>query len=334
MRSVKNIVTLFDLKRQRNNNGINVNSVKNSNNYGYSNRRINNNNNRNNNRNKLTKRLINICNKILVSREDDCNCVDLDNNPSSKISQCKKTNKKPRCNQYNTCKDYFTKFMSGSEPKYNPPHWKQKPIKGSHNCYAYFLDDHIEKVKQKCYDICESNGYPRDICETSNNAVSGCSNLKPQPGDYAAEHGIDGFKKNRTYTCDAMETKIFKDNWNANHPTGTPQSNIYKVNFEKACKPRYYKGAMVIQEGKTYHFYRQDDNVRFSHKQGTLEVENKDASGNPIYVPHLADIDYNKSKSRNGITYDNFCGYYCIPKNDYISTHAAGGGRSKKKKRR
>ena len=328
MKSVKNVVTLFDLRRQRNNNGINVNSVKNSNNHGYSSRH-----NNNNNRTKLTKRLINICNKILVSREDDCNCVDSDNNPSSKIRSCKKTNKKPRCNQYNTCKDYFTKFMSGSEPKYDPPHWKKKSIKGSHNCYAYFLDDHIEKVKQKCYKICESNGYPKHICDTKNNAVNGCSNLKPQPGDYAAEHEIDGFKSNRTYTCDAMEEKILKDSWNENHPSGTPKSNIYKVKFEKSCNPNYYKGAMVIQKGKTYHFYRQDDNVRFSHKQGTLEVENKDASGNPIYVPHLADIDYNKTKRPGGISYDNFCGYYCIPRNGFLKTHAAGGSRSKKKRK-
>ena len=328
MKSVKNLVTFFDLKNQKNNNSVNVNSANNNGyNSGY------NNNNRNDNRTRLTKKLIKICNKILVSREDDCNCFDSKNNPTSDIKSCKRKNSKPKCNQYNTCKSYFTRFMSGSEPKYNPPHWKKKTIKGSHNCYAYFLDDHIEKVRQKCVSICRNNGYPESLCNTNNNAVNGCSNLKPQPGDYAAEHGIEGFKRNRTYTCKAMNEKILKDSWNANHPSGIPQSNIYNVPFEKPCKPNYYKGALVIQKGKTYHFYRQDDNIRYSHKQGTLEVENKDASGKPIYVPHLADIDYNKSKRPGGISYDNFCGYYCIPRNGFLKTNAAGGARSKKKKR-
>ena len=30
---------------------------------------------------RLTKKLIKICNKILVNREDDCNCFDSKNNP-------------------------------------------------------------------------------------------------------------------------------------------------------------------------------------------------------------------------------------------------------------
>lgn len=330
MKSVKNLVTLFDLKNQNKTNSLNINSITNTN----SNSGYNNNNNRNNNRTKLTKRLINICNKILVNREKDCNCFDSKTKiPSSDIKSCKRTNKKPKCNQYNTCKDYFTKFMSGSEPKYNPPHWKKKSIKGSHNCYAYFLDDHIEKVRNKCYEICENNNISKDVCNESNSAVSGCSNLKPQPGDYAAEHGIRDFKGNRTYTCEAMNEKILNDSWNEKHPSGTPQSNIYNITFEKPCKPNYYKGALVVQKGKTYHFYRQDDNIRFSHKQGTLDIENKDASGKPIYVPHLADIDYNKNNSPGGISYDNFCGYYCIPKNGFLNTHAAGGARTKKKKR-
>ena len=81
--------------------------------------------------------------------------------------------------------------------------------------------------------------------------------------------------------------------------------------------PNTYKGAMVIDTNNTYHFYRQDDNVRYSHKQGTLRVENKDASGKAIYAPHLADRDYNKSKKKDGITYDQFCSYFCIPNNNY-----------------
>ena len=95
----------------------------------------------------------------------------------------------------------------------------------------------------------------------------------------------------------------------------TKKSNIFETDFTKACPKDYYKGGLTIQKGRTYHFYRQDKNSRYSHKQGTLKVENVDASGNPIYAPHLADKNYNKSKSKNGIAYDEWCGYYCIPRN-------------------
>ena len=62
--------------------------------------------------------------------------------------------------------------------------------------------------------------------------------------------------------------------------------------------------------------------MRFSHKPGVLEVENYDASGDPIYSPELADRNYNKRKSKNGINYKTFCGYYCIPNNRTADTNA------------
>ena len=78
----------------------------------------------------------------------------------------------------------------------------------------------------------------------------------------------------------------------------TNQNIIHKTKFESKCPPNYYKGAIVVDPEHTYHFYRQDKNVRYSHKQGTLRVENLDASKNPIYAPHLADRNYNKKKKK------------------------------------
>ena len=219
--------------------------------------------------------------------------------------------------------------MSGTEPLYNPANWKHPLIKGSHNCYTYFLDDKIELVKSKCLNICKDNGHNNSKCKTSNNAVEECSNLKPQPGDYAFEHSINGFKKNRKYTCKDMNEKILIDSYNHK----TKRSNIFKTSFNKPCPNNYYKGGLTIQKGKTYHFYRQDKNARYSHKQGTLAIENVDASGKVIYAPHLADKNYNKQNKKNGISYDEWCGYYCIPRNYHGDTHAAGGGTRKKKKK-
>ena len=55
--------------------------------------------------------------------------------------------------------------------------------------------------------------------------------------------------------------------------------------------------------------------------QGTLSVENKDASKKPIYVPHLSDMNYSKGRN-DGINYTDFCGYMCVPQNKYIETKA------------
>lgn len=272
-------------------------------------------------RNKLTHKLIKQCNNILVANEDNCNCFDYNNYPTNKIRECQLRNNSRRCNNYNKCKTIFSSYMSKSEPDYNPEEWSEPLIEGSHNCYTYFLDDKIKDVRNKCYSICKNNGYNNKRCLSNKKAVNGCSNLKPQPGNYADEHNIKGFKKNRYYTCKQMKKKILLDSFNKKKN----KSNIFEIPFNKRCPSNYYKGGMTVQEGKTYHFYRQDRNSRYSHKQGTLRVENKDASGKPIYAPHLSDNDYNKNNSKGGITYDKWCGYYCIPRNYYLPTHAKGG---------
>ena len=105
--------------------------------------------------------------------------------------------------------------------------------------------------------------------------------------------------------------KIMKDN-----------PSIKPIKFNRKCPNKYYKAAIVIDPEHTYHFYRQDKNVRWSHKPGTLKVTNKDASGNPIYAPHLSDRNYNKELEKDGIDYTKFCNYFCVPKNSFKRTNA------------
>lgn len=275
--------------------------------------------------NKITDNLVGVCNKILVKREDNCQCFNGKKYPVNDIKKCQKKNNNTHCKNYNKCKQLFSKFMSGTEPNYDPDDWSEPLVEKSHNCYAYFLDDKINNVKNKCLSLCKNQGYNNKRCKTNFNAVNECSNLKPQPGNYANEHNIKGFKRNRHYTCKHMKKKILIDSYNPK----TNKSNIYETDFTKSCPKNYYKGGLTIQKGKTYHFYRQDKNARYSHKQGTLRVENVDASGKPIYAPHLADKNYNKQKSKDGIAYDEWCGYYCIPRNYHADTHAAGGFRGR-----
>jgi hypothetical protein len=267
--------------------------------------------------NKVSDNLVNVCNEILVNREKDCQCFDKNKYPSNNFFDCLKKKNTIKCRNYNKCKQLFSNFMSGSEPEYNPKNWSDPLIEGSHNCYMYFLNDKKKQVRDKCFDICKDKGHNNDTCYSKK--INNCGTLKPQPGNYAYKKGYIS-KKKRIYNCNTMINKVLKDNYDPN----TKQSKIKLSNFTEKCPQNYYKGSLVVDPGNTYHFYRQDNNVRFSHKQGTLKVENIDSDGKPIYAPHLAARNYNKSKSKNGIDYLNHCAYMCIPNNYYLDTQAIG----------
>jgi len=258
--------------------------------------------NNNNNVERSIKRVINRCNKILINNESRCQCYDNNNNPSNKFRDCEKKNSNKKCNKYNLCKSFYTTFMNNNEPNYKPTSWDDSIVRSSHNCYSYFLNDHIKATKKRCRTLCKKN----NTCKK--NKIKGCSKFKPQPGYYARLQGKTFSKK---FTCKNMLNRIKLDN-----------PNIKLTKFRKKCPNGYYKGALVVDPDNTYHFYRQDDNCRWSHKPGTLKVTNVDASGKPIYAPHLCDKNYNKDNREDGINYTKFCNYFCIPRNDYLDTYA------------
>jgi hypothetical protein len=247
------------------------------------------------------KRLINKCNNILIHNEKNCQCFDENNYPTNNIKECFKRKNTLKCKKYNVCKNLYSSFMNKEEPIYNPYPWLVNYIKSSHNCYTYFLNDHVPKTKSNCLELCKQN----NTCDRKDIKV--CNKLKPQPG-YHAE--LSGTKLNKKFTCKNMIKRVKDDN-----------NSIYETKFSKKCKKGYYKGALVVDPDRTYHFYRQDKNSRWSHKPGTLKVTNLDASNNPIYAPHLSDRNYNKNND-GGINYTDFCSYMCVPKNNNIKTHA------------
>jgi len=267
--------------------------------------------------NKVSDNLINVCNEILVNRESECNCFDNNNYPSKDFFNCIKKKNSLKCNNYNKCKKLFAAFTTGYEPKYNPDNWSDPLIEGSHNCYMYFLNDKKKKVREKCFNLCKDEGHNNSTCYSKKQNT--CGQLKPQPGNYAYKKGYLS-KKKKIYNCNTMVNKVLKDNYD---PVKR-KSKIKLTDFSTPCPKYHYKGSLVVDPGNTYHFYRQDDNVRFSHKQGTLRVENIDAEGKPIYAPHLAGRNYNKNKDKDGIDYLNHCAYMCIPNNYYLKTNAHG----------
>lgn len=209
------------------------------------------------------------------------------------------------CAKHQGCMSFLRQFVNGYEPAYKPNDWAHPYIEGSHNCYAYFLDDRKDSIKVKCEEICLKNN--KRGCPKKD---SGCRDLIPQPGDHflMSQYGnLD--KKTRNYSCPNMHSRIISDN-----------PDIKPSRLTQKCPARHYKGAMVVDPDHTFHFYRQNPDGTWSHKPGVLPVTNKDASGNTIYIPHFADRDYTQGKKGGDIKYDDFCGYYCIPHDQYIQT--------------
>lgn len=208
------------------------------------------------------------------------------------------------CEKHQNCMGYLKKYTNGYEPEYNPADWSHPYIEGSHNCYAYFLNDRKDSIKTKCKEICLKNN--KKGCPKKD---SDCQDLIPQPGDYYLLNKYGNTKKKETkYSCPNMHRKIQSDN-----------PEVFSSKLLEKCPANYYKGAMVVDPGNTFHFYRQNKDGTWSHKPGILPVNDKDASKRPIAIPHFANRDYTNVDDSE-IKYSDFCGYYCIPVNSYFET--------------
>ena len=78
------------------------------------------------------------------------------------------------------------------------------------------------------------------------------------------------------------------------------------IDRDDVCSEGTYKIALVLDPGNDYHFYRQNSDGTWSHKRGTTEVINIDASGDIIYDPKYANRNY------GSINYSVFMGYYKV----------------------
>ena len=156
--------------------------------------------------------------------------------------------------------------LSGSEPKFDPAKWNDNP-----------------KIKDthNCYSY------------ALNSLVAARLN-KPQPGYFSKYPHIS----NGNYTCDPFVKRLRKD-----------IPSLYDTSFRGKCKPGFYKIFMAVTKDSPdtdYHFYRQDNNGYWSHKPGRTDITNKDAKGNLIINPNLADRKYPY------YNYGSACGFFCL----------------------
>jgi hypothetical protein len=158
--------------------------------------------------------------------------------------------------------------LSGYEPKYEPYRWNDNPnIKDTHNCYSYAI----------------------------NQIVSNRKGLS-QPGYFAQFKNIS----NKEYRdCKNFYKRLKKDS-----------PSMYLTSFDKKCKKGYSKAFIALANksyNTDYHFYRQDSNQLWSHKPGSTNVVNIDASKKLIKNPYLANRHYENNN------YETPCFFFCRP---------------------
>ena len=169
-------------------------------------------------------------------------------------------------------------------PEFRPELWNSdEKITKTHNCYAYFLNNINKKIAELCEDDDKRN----------------CNGYKPQPGLYA---GFKEITDKKNYTCKNMTKRILADN-----------PGIY-VSNKPYCKAGHYMGVVAIDPGKTYHFYRKDNNGRWSHKNGQMDAKDFDAEGNKMIDLHKAARHYKKTNADDDLNYKKICTPFCIPK--------------------
>ena len=163
------------------------------------------------------------------------------------------------------------------KPKYDSTIWNDEKYKEFNNCYSYALNEPDSTLKDK-----------RDP------GIS--SNIK---------------KNNNIYTCGYYE-KLLKHDY-----PDMVKTNNYKF---CPCNKDYRMISMVIADGNSpfvgddnddFHFYRLDNNNKWSHKPGSRVVSYTDADNKLIYDPKDAN-HYYKQNNKGSKDYNNFCGYYCI----------------------
>lgn len=210
-----------------------------------------------------------------------CQCKD------SNGQQCGETvnDKSAFCKKHANCPLAPT---NGFEPEKNPGRYNNDPaIWKVHNCYSYSMNS----IDPKLVNFCRKNN------------LQNCRNKFHQPGALHGERNALNASSRRT--CPVVEKLMMAD-----------VPNMERSTYEAKCKPNTRKIALVVDKGEDYHFYRQDDNGMWTHKDGSNKVKDYDALKNPIANPELASRDYRWTGS--DLNYEDFCGFYCVPHKDVV----------------
>ena len=207
----------------------------------------------------------------------------------------------------NVSNDNFTEVIpvyvvyprSGSEPDYDPISWNFKAIRENRNCYSYALDilEPVNELDAKGFNYFAD---PGDITHAINNTT--------------LDNPIDTYDENLKKFLNYAKLDLLALN-NTLIPNKTFKcldlNNNYRVQFEEllgikdpnkftvACDPGTYKVVLVRDDAGGMHWYRQDSNGLWSHKNGWDYATNYGCENKLIISP----ITTNESCAYGGYFY-------------------------------
>lgn len=163
--------------------------------------------------------------------------------------------------------------LSGWELDYEPELWNYDAVQTKTNCYAYVLNNQLDPVNQDF-------GVDVEFEPTQQPGQFYNKNRGTEP-----EFSTTGYYSNPSLLVTAVE----KDFEKYNEIFGTNLQFIALESKDATCPPGTYKVALVVGPAD-YHWYRQDSDGYWSHKQGTTEVRRTDSytNGSIITDPQTA----------------------------------------------
>jgi len=166
-----------------------------------------------------------------------------------------------------------------TELRYEPDKWNQNIfIRKSHNCYSYALNLIEVKRTSKCKK--KKTVSKKNIC--------------------LRKHPMDKMKQFEFHSCSELISSILEE-----------FPKIKKVHKLTLVPDGYYRVALFLLNRKDhhhlslndFHFYRQDSNGYWSHKDGWRKATNKDKTGKLITDPESVEKKNNSQ----------LCTYFIFP---------------------
>ena len=218
-----------------------------------------------------------------------CQCPN--NATNTKDYPCKNlaTNGTLFCDNHQNCKPAP---INGYEPKYIPNILnKSFAYLETNNCLSYALRGN--NINKELVSQCKS----KNDCDVN----------FEQPG---AASGIRGaMKKENLRTCPVVKKLVTTD----------LGDDFIPSTFYSKCPKGYSKVALVVDNGTDYHWYRQNKDGTWSHKDGSNPVKNFDALKKRIFNPKQISRDYGEE-----LNYEDFCGFFCVNRQKRVRLKQGG----------
>ena len=145
----------------------------------------------------------------------------------------------------------------------------------------------------------------------SNNCYAYAINNQVNPGTNFLFSGLPGAYSNTTmssFSKDEIKNAVAQDFAKCNKTYGT--NLIFKEVGKYEILPEGTYRVALVSGSFDFHWYRQDSDGYWSHKQGSTPVKRTDDNGNLIVDPEIC--------ARNTNTYPNFYGYYAVIPWNYL----------------